>query len=98
MRFIPPQLDIWGVPVSKIRKATGKLVHHGSLHCVACNHEVAESIEGLIQVFDLDEEPFQDNVYTSQATSAETNSKYRHLLEANTQPPARTERRPPSQA
>lgn len=63
----------------KLRKATGKLVHHGSLHCVACHHEVAESIEGLIQVFDLDEKPFQDNVYTvytSQTNWSETNSNY----------------------
>ena len=66
MFFILPQLKIQGVHVSKLRKATGKLVHHGSLHCVACHHEIAKSIEGLIQVFDLDEKPFQDNVYTSQ--------------------------------
>ena len=79
MCFILPQLDIRGVPVLKLRKATGKLVHHGSLHCVACHHEVADSIERLIQVFDLDEKPFQDNVYTvstSQTNWSETNSNY----------------------
>lgn len=103
MCFILPQLDIRGVPVLKLRKATGKLVHHGSLHCVACHHEVADSIERLIQVFDLDEKPFQDNVYTvstSQTNWSETNSNYIDIYSRQTRKhqQTHTQRMPPSQA
>ena len=45
--------------ILRLRKATGKLVEDSGLRCIACHHQVAESIEGLVQVVALDEKAFE---------------------------------------
>lgn len=47
-----------------LRKGTRELVHHSGLNGIACNDNVAECIEGLGQVFDLDEQAWQNSKKT----------------------------------